>query len=407
MSNFWKKSWLGILAALLVGLMALLLTISSRSKTAYQFEGFSKISVTESDPIVKATSELIDSFTEWLDNHPVDSVEDEALHKYLELHNAYAKVCRQNGIDAPIFANLNELNDGRYPKRMAKVKEHLRDCGWASNFVSPIDGKDSKGEYRPMSFVYLGRVHSRKSGTVASSEEVEIPYVVDMIERLKVVKYSSFTINSMTDGTHVSHFIESFERTTDRIVETLATEDRSNQEAVLYHIQWGDDQKTYGARSEKLRTKILSGLVNVSHSHELQHVRDHELIEEMDFGRNLKPTAKRGVQAFVEARGALRPVRDSNIPIYAIAHLLNWESSEIPVSKAAATIAFGCMGQPVLTDNREISTTLSQEIGDKGLKNSDLILAILKRNLNKPEPMKATMAEMKRLEESGKLKFFR
>lgn len=342
-----NKWFLAVLTVALVVTGAFLLTQRPQKPTSnstINFVGYESVSVTENDPLVGATAELISSYGQWLQEHPNDSVKDEAMLAYLPFHNQLAGLCRQHKLNIPALKDLKRLQSGTYPALMTPLRTYLRQKGWANEWVVPSEATDRFGQSRTVGLVYLAPISARQTGTVVDSEGKRVTYTVDMVQEVGMSSQDVFRIKAITNDREVTCFLPEFERTVEKVLTACAAKEAADEEELFFQLQWGQVYKEKGR--EEAREIILNDLVQVSLSHERQHVRDHRWLKAVD--KQTGYNARTQQKALAESRGLLMGVAEGKAPIYAFGHILNWETSSGIVQQTAAQIARNLIGEVIV-----------------------------------------------------------
>jgi hypothetical protein len=344
------------ICSILCAIMLLAGCAKPAQKIVYRFPEFQEVSYVADDRIVRAVRQLIADYQSWIDQHPTDDVKDAALGEYVRLHNLLVKECSLYGVTIPVRTLKQITSSHDYLASMQPLRDYLRKKGWEAGFYAPMmfSGKETS---RMGGLVWMGEIRFRRTSAVTRYDGKKVNFTEEILLNPVQTRMTIMHFNSITEGTHIIHFLQEFEKTADNIAKICENDnpDGMSYEDIFTVAEW--KQLSDELEVPILKAHIVAGLLSAASQHEQQHVRDQEVMQVINTDKyDMGAQAK--LKALIEARGLMASVANSNVPLYAYAHIMNWYGSHDVNFRAAGEIAFATFGRPKLVDKDNPSVSM-------------------------------------------------
>lgn len=360
----------------------------------YNLVGWEPLPVADNDTVLELTKQLIQDYQVWLKEHPSNTVENEALHKYLELHESFSKNLTKLGVTLPNLDYDQLLRS--YRKSMNPLSEYLANIGWFGVFIAPFS-ETTQPDSRAIVSLFVSKLYSRKEIAVETHRGESISCTINLLDNSQKFGVSKSTYWGLTIGTEVSIMLgPRWEEAQE--MRRIQNKRNLDEERTYYQLQWEELFRKLGGRAPFIE-QVINDSTNCTIEHELQHVRDRELmsylpVEEITlehYGQTRETQLT--LHGFAEARALIRPLVTSTAPLYYFGHILNWAKSTNIVWKMAATMAHQMLGNFTPSTRTEELSEQLRAAGQRVMKDTDKFYDLLLTHMRDPDPFRVTMDE--------------
>lgn len=309
----------------------------------------------KNDPIVATTRGFIEHYNAWFSEKPLPptSLNPDLKNFVTVLHRWYARECTKQGVAMSPPNDVWSLNDTQYDQLMAPATTYLRQRGWSAGFTRPRIKLDKEKKPRISAEIYLGKVRFRSDGTLNDSDNKKAKYIIDLIESEGMISSEPFTVTAMTENGYSAHFLRSHEQNFGWVNRVCAGNPENGHDSTWLLIQWKDDYRQLGGDSPGFYARVMTDTIGYAIFRELQHMKDHRLIAKIR-SMNLGPKKREAADAYIESRGLMAAMSQSDVPLYGMEEITEWSGDSDPGRSTGATLASVYIGHVGATTRRPL-----------------------------------------------------